>query len=653
MFTHTIAKPYPLGATLTTNGCNFAIYAPNCATIELAIFDNNDNYELYQLEPLYRGIRFTYIEGIKANTKYAYVCKYNNENYLIVDPYAKKVSAPFKYEHPFSAKKSWLLAKAQVIDNKFDWQEVKAPLIPLSKTILLETHVKGFTMLNPLLKEKYRGKYLGLIQPEVISYFKRMGITAIQLMPITAHIAEPHLLESNRENYWGYNPIVFMAPEQKYANEDAVVELKTVIRELHRNNIEVILDVVFNHSAEGGETGPVFNLKALDRNYYMHTPEGEYCNYTGCGNSLDLRFPATLVLVMDSLRYWAHEFKVDGFRFDLAATLGRHFDKFHGDAAFFTAIAQDPLLKTLKLIAEPWDIGPDGYQLGHFPDGWNECNDKFKNTMRGFWKNCQHSLTDAATRFMGSRDLFVTARWPYNIPLNYITYHDGFTLQDIVSYNKKHNLANGENNRDGSNYLLSDNFGVEGATTSPTIIARRELQKRNLATSLLFSFGIPHILAADTLSHTQQGNNNAYCQDNEISWINWNLSLEASEFNNWLAYLIHARQTFMVPFIRAFSFFNSEKNKIEWLCHNGSEMDQHEWTCKEDIIVVLKIEQYGPELLICANPTARAFYFMLPSGNTDWKLITDTSSYNAHSTMFSHRYFQHEHSISVFYRTNN
>jgi len=646
------ARPYPLGATLDSNGCNFAIHAPYCRDLRLVIFDNQKRCTFYKFVCQERGIKYIYLNDIKAGTCYGYVHEINGEDYYLLDPYTKKLQESISYQGNYSAKKSWQIPKSVVIDPSFDWESDTPLHIALDQTILLETHVKGFTRLKSLSHPHYQGTYLGLIEAETIQYLKNLGVTTLQLMPITAFVSEPHLVQLNKTNYWGYNPVTFMAPEPKYAAHDAVNELKTVIKVLHRNNIEVVLDVVYNHTAEGDHRGPTFNLKALDLNYYIHNADGSHYNYTGCGNSLDLSYQPTLNLVMDTLRYWVSEFHVDGFRFDLASTLGRRREFFDSNAAFFTAIAQDPILKGVKLIAEPWDIGPNGYQLGHYPDGWNECNDKYRDTIRALWRGDVRKLKDAATRIMGSRDLFSAGRWPHKLPVNYITYHDGFTLQDLVSYDRKHNELNGEQNRDGSNNSLSRNYGHEGPTQVQEIIDIREKQKRNMMASLLFSFGIPHLLAVDSLSHTQHGNNNAYCQDNEISWAHWAMGTQAQAFHDWLVYMIQARQKYMVPFIHAFSGEGRDNNTAHWLRPNGENMTHEDWYTQESFALHLGLGRRGRgrELLICINASSVDIDYVLPCEDTMWSLICDTNNPQLTEVLYHSIYTLVKQSVVIFHR---
>lgn len=621
-----LARPYPLGATLSEYGCNFSIYAPNNKSIALALFDTQNNYTTFPLEGEVAGIRFTHLENIKAGQKYGYIITTENGQQLLSDPYAKAIDAPLSYIPPYDNQKSFNMPKCVVTSNDFDWQQTKKPHIAREKTILFETHVKGVSKLNPNVPIEQQGTYLGLVSPAMLAFYKQQNMTTLQLLPVTACMHEPHLLEMGKVNYWGYNPYLFMAPDPRYAITDAVTELKTAIRELHRNGIEVILDVVYNHTAEGGDNDTVFNLKGLDQHYYLKHGS-HFANFTGCGNTVDLSYQPALNLVMDTLRYWVQEYKVDGFRFDLAATLGREGDNFNPGGGFFKAVAQDPVLKGIKLIAEPWDIGPNGYQVGQFPFGWNECNDKLRDVMRSFWRGDSGYLKEFATRLMGSRDLYSASRWPYNMTVNYLTYHDGFTMQDLVSYKGKHNEANGENNRDGHSDNRSANYGIEGETDDLAIQAYREKQKRNMMTSLLFSFGIPHILTADILSHSQQGNNNAYCQDNEIGWLNWQLTPNKQDFSHWLAEMIKARHQYMKPFIHAFSRERRDKNRISWYRADGTLMDQDDWNHLSSVSLHLGINKDGAEILYLINQTQESMEFKLPNDRQqNWLTICNTQS---------------------------
>ncbi|NVD08529.1 glycogen debranching protein GlgX [Vibrio sp. JPW-9-11-11] len=642
------SRPYPLGATPDSKGCNFSIYAPQAQEIQLALFESNGEFKTYPLQGEYAGIKFTYLEKVKAGQRYGYITQVKGKAHFISDPYAKALDKPLDYQLPFSAEKSFQLAKCVVVDDSFDWQGVSKPNRPREEMVLFETHVKGVTKLNPNVSPSHQGCYLGLISSEMLAFYKQQNINTLQLLPIAACMHEPHLLKMNKVNYWGYNPYLFMVPDPRYAEKNAVKELKTTIRELHRHGIEVILDVVYNHTAEGGADGPLFNLRALDKRFYIKHGE-HYANYTGCGNTVDLAYQPALNLVMDTLRYWATEYQVDGFRFDLAATLGRQGEHFSPDAGFFKAVAQDPVLQQVKLIAEPWDIGPNGYQVGNFPFGWNECNDRLRDITRSFWRGDQGYLKEFATRLMGSRDLYSAANWPYKLTVNYITYHDGFCMQDLVSFKHKHNEANGEQNRDGHGDNRSDNYGVEGETDNPLIIEKREKQKRNFMASLLFAFGIPHILTADVLSQSQQGNNNAYCQDNEVSWLNWQTSDTKQRFKAWLADMVQARQQYMLPFIRAFSGKKRNQNRIFWRRIDGSFMEHDDWNQLSSVALHLGIGESGDELFYCINQTNAPARFTLPESNNSWTMICNTDSHDLHQTIDQKQVLVARASLAIFF----
>ncbi|WWE61044.1 glycogen debranching protein GlgX [Parasalinivibrio latis] len=594
----------------------FKIHAPSAHHLHLAIFNTSGKAEFHEMQPARGGDYYVSVEGVKAGTIYSYCLKGKNGRQWLVDPYAKALAT-----HPEGTR----LPAAVVTDDNFDWQGVKRPELSRSETILFETHVKGFSKLHPDVPASLQGTYLGLCHPAMIAHFKKLGINTLQLMPVTSSVDEPHLHDKQLTNYWGYNPLCWFAPDDRFAIKDPVLELKTLVRELHRNGIEVILDVVYNHTAEGGEGGPTFHFKALDPKFYLHSNKGKFENFTGCGNTVDLTHPPALMTVMDSLRYWVEEFHIDGFRFDLAATLGRRGKYFDPKSGFFQAIFQDPVLRNVKLIAEPWDIGPDGYQVGHFPEGWMECNDKYRDTIRSFWHGAPHLMGEVATRVMGSRDILSAANWPEKMSVNYISYHDGFTLQDLVSYRKKHNNANGEHNHDGHGDNRSNNHGTEGPTDDPAITALREKEKRNFMATLLFSFGVPHILATDSRSHTQQGNNNAYCQDNEISWTNWEQTPVNQAFEDWLCYVVSQRQKWMLPMIDAFSGLARNENRVAWHLPDGAIMTWQDWETLDHVALHLGIEDDGDELMMLINSGDNDIEFILP-GEKPWICIVDTET---------------------------
>ncbi|CAM3631010.1 Glycogen debranching enzyme [Vibrio aerogenes CECT 7868] len=645
-----LSRPYPLGATPDSNGCNFSVYVTDDCQIQLALFDSKGKCRTFPLTNEYAGIRYIYIQEVTAGQKYGYLIKQHDQRWhYISDPYTKALEGPLTYTPPFTAKKSFQLPKCVVVDNHFDWQDTVKPEIPREATVLFETHVKGLTHENPAIPANIRGTYPGLIHPEMMKFYQAQGIRTLQFLPVAACMHETHLLEMNAVNYWGYNPYVFMAPDPRYAVKDAVTEFKTVVRELHKAGIEVILDVVYNHTAEGGGEGPLFNLRGLDPQYYL-TNGPYFANFTGCGNTVDLSYQPALNLVMDTLRYWVSEYHIDGFRFDLAATLGRNGEEFSQGAAFFKAVAQDPILKQVKLIAEPWDIGPNGYQVGNFPFGWNETNDKLRDISRSFWRGDQGYLKEFATRLMGSRDLYSAANWPFKLTVNYITYHDGFTLQDLVSYRHKHNERNGEQNRDGHGDNRSENYGVEGPTSDKSICDIRARQKRNFMATVLFAFGMPHILTADLLSHSQQGNNNAYCQDNEISWLNWNLNTDQQQFRDWCGALVKNREQFMIQFIDAFSGNSRNSNRVFWRRVDGKLMNQDDWNQLSAVALHLGIGDDGAELLYLINQTKAPARFSLPKNkNQQWQVICDTDSFVMMDDTVSVEKLQPEMTMTILY----
>lgn len=545
-------KPYPLGATWDGEGVNFSLYAENATKVQLCLFDGDGNgarEEVITLTERTHQVWHTYVPGVRPGQRYGYRVhgpfepqaghRYNPHK-LLLDPYAKAVSGAvvaheaqlgYLVNHPdgdlsFSRVDSApFVPKSVIIDPAFDWEGDRQPNIPFHKSVIYEAHVKGFTMLNPDIPEELRGTYAGLAHPVTVDYLKKLGITAIELMPV-------HQFYNDREldglaNYWGYNSIGFFAPEVRYAASGTmgqqVHEFKSMVKTLHMAGIEVILDVVYNHTAEGNHLGPTLCFKGIDNaNYYRLTDNARYyMDYTGTGNTLNANLPNVLRLIMDSLRYWIIEMHVDGFRFDLAATLARELHEVNRLSAFFDIIHQDPVISQVKLIAEPWDLGEGGYQVGNFPPGWAEWNGKYRDCVRDYWRGADSTLSEFAERFTGSSDLYQDDYRRPTASINFVTAHDGFTLNDLVSYNEKHNAANGEDNRDGEDHNRSWNCGAEGPTEDADVNALRAQQKRNFLTTLLLSQGVPMLLAGDEVGRTQQGNNNAYCQDNELSWLHW------------------------------------------------------------------------------------------------------------------------------------
>jgi len=480
------------------------------------------------------------------------------------------------------------MPKGVVVDPAFDWEGDRLPRTPLSESIIYEVHVKGFTARHPEVPERLRGTYAGLVQPPVIDYLKRLGVTAVELLPVHDFLSDKHLIDKGLTNYWGYNTTNYFAPAAKYSSSGddgaQVTEFKRMVKALHREGIEVILDVVYNHTSEGNHLGPMLSFRGIDNPTFYRLMSDDaryYMDYTGTGNSLNVRHPEVLKLIMDSLRYWATEMHVDGFRFDLASTLARELHDVDRLSAFFDIIHQDPVLSRLKLIAEPWDVGEGGYQVGNFPVLWAEWNGKYRDTVRRFWKNDDGQLSDLAHRLTGSSDLYEHNGRRPSASINFIVAHDGFTLNDLVSYNEKHNEANGEDNGDGANDNHSWNLGAEGPTDDPEIVALRERQKRNLLATLLLSQGVPMICGGDEISRTQAGNNNAYCQDNEISWYDWGLDDARRALYDFTSGLIALRRAH--PNLRRRKFFQDRSIRHEnavdilWLRADGQEMTEEEW----------------------------------------------------------------------------
>src|SRR6201991_1118580 len=546
-------NPYPLGATWDGQGVNFALFADNATQVELCLFDaatGETEKERIRLKEKSHQIWHGYIPGLKPGQLYGYRVygpydpsnghRYN-PNKLLIDPYAKALASTvewddslFGYDLPsgddlrMSETDSAPFApKSVVIDSNFDWGDDRAPKIPYHQTIIYEAHVKGFTHLHPDLPEEIRGTYAGIAHPVTINYLKELGVTTLELMPVHHFVSDRHLNEKGLTNYWGYNTIGFFAPDIRYSHSanagSQVNEFKNMVRQLHQAGIEVILDVVYNHTAEGNHMGPTLSFRGIDNaNYYRLTEDKRYYNdYTGTGNTLNAVLPNVLMLIMDSLRYWVTEMHVDGFRFDLASTLARQLHLVDRLSGFFDIIHQDPVISQVKLIAEPWDIGEGGYQVGKFPPGWAEWNGKYRDCIRDYWRGAESMLAEFAERFTGSADLYKN---DYRFPtasINFIAAHDGFTLHDLVSYNEKHNEANGDNNSDGESHNRSWNCGAEGPTDDETVVQLRAQQRRNFIATMFLSQGVPMICHGDELGRTQQGNNNGYCQDNELTWIDW------------------------------------------------------------------------------------------------------------------------------------
>ncbi|WP_454062604.1 glycogen debranching protein GlgX [Candidatus Nitrospira salsa] len=608
-------RPYPLGATWDGQGVNFALFSENATSVELCLFGHelqDQETHRIRIEERTDQVWHVYLPEVRPGQFYGYRVHgpYEpqeghrfNPSKLLIDPYAKALSGVVKWSEAMfgyrigdsgedlsldKSNNAGNVPKGIVIDQAFTWSGDRLLDIPWEQTIIYEVHVKGLTMQHPDVPESLRGTYAGLASPPMIEYFQSLGVTAVELLPIHHFVNDNFLQERGLTNYWGYNSIGFFAPDIRYsAYQDLgrkVYEFKTMVKTLHSAGIEVILDVVYNHTGEGNHLGPTLSFRGIDNaSYYRLVPDNlrYYMDYTGCGNTLNVRHPRTLQLIMDSLRYWVCEMHVDGFRFDLASALARELHDVDRLSAFFDIIHQDPVLSQVKLIAEPWDLGEGGYQVGNFPPGWAEWNGKYRDDIRRYWKGDGGLLGEMAHRLSGSSDLYgASGRQPY-ASINFVTAHDGFTLHDLVSYNEKQNEANGEENRDGSDDNLSWNCGVEGPTDDVVIHELREKQKRNFLATLLLSQGIPMICGGDEIGRTQGGNNNGYCQDNEISWFDWNLSKSEQHLYEFTRLLIHLKKSH--PVFRRRRFFQgrrirgSEVKDLAWFGSHGKEMTDEEW----------------------------------------------------------------------------
>ncbi len=601
-------EAYPLGATYDGLGTNFALHSQIADRVELCLFDETGHETRVDLPEVTAYTWHGYLPEVGPGQRYGYrvhgpfspehghLC---NPNKLLLDPYAKAISGPMKwhgslfdydqakaaaqFKHEDTAP---YLPRSIVTDPYFDWKNERRPRTPWQETVIYEMHVKGFSQRNLDVPPDIRGTYAGLAHAASIDYLKRLGVTAVELLPVHHFFSEPMLAARGKTNYWGYNTFGYFAPHAAYCSRgregEQVSEFKYMVRELHAAGLEVILDVVYNHTAEGGRGGPTLGLRGIDNaRYYRLDPNNRlnYIDYTGCGNTMNMRDPYVLQLMMDSLRYWVVEMHVDGFRFDLASALARELHAVDRLSAFFDLIQQDPVLQGVKLIAEPWDLGEGGYQVGNFPPQWSEWNGRYRDTMRDFWRMQDNSLGEFAYRLTGSSDLYEsTGRRPH-ASINFVTAHDGFTLRDLVSYNQKHNLENGEDNRDGESHNRSWNCGAEGATFDPKIQELRRRQQRNILTTLILSQGVPMLSMGDEAGRTQRGNNNAYCQDTELSWMDWgNLDTDLLEFTQELIRL----RTFH-PIFRHVQFFHGESVRgsnltdVGWFRPDGQEMTDADW----------------------------------------------------------------------------
>ena len=604
--------PYPLGATWDGEGVNFALFAENATGVELCLFDKRmgetQSATIQMTERTHQKFH-VYLPGINPGQLYGYRVHgpYDPTNghrfnpaKLLIDPYAKAIAgtiewndALFGYElghgdqdlRISNTDSAPFIPKSVVIDDQFDWDGDRPPKVPYHQTVIYEAHVKGFTRMHPEIPEEIKGTYAALGHPVSLEYLTKLGVTAVELLPVHHFVADRHLVERGLTNYWGYNSIGFFAPDVRYSSRgvagEQVVEFKTMVKELHKAGIEVILDVVYNHTAEGNHLGPTLSFKGIDNvSYYRLMEDKRYYNdYTGTGNTLRANMPYVLRMMMDSLRYWIQEMHVDGFRFDLASALARELHAVHKLSSFFDVIHQDPVISQVKLIAEPWDVGEGGYQVGNFPPGWTEWNGKYRDCIRDYWRGADSMLGEFAARFAGSPDLYQGDYRRPTASINFITAHDGFTLNDLVSHNEKHNEANGENNQDGESHNRSWNCGVEGVTKKKDVLELRRRQKRNLLTTLFLSQGVPMLLAGDEMGRTQHGNNNAYCQDNEVSWINWKKGdQELIDFTRRLIQLRLSHPSFCRrKWFQGLPIKGVGVEDIAWFLPEGTEMTEEHW----------------------------------------------------------------------------
>ena len=667
---------YPLGASYDGAGVNFALFSQVAQKVELCLFDEEDNETRIEMTEQNSYVWHNYLPGIQPGQRYGYRVygPYDpsrglrcNPNKLLLDPYAKAIegnidgdeslfsywfSSPDDLGNMNTLDSSAHTMKAAVVNPYFDWGNDQHPNISYHDSVIYEAHVRGMTNLNMDVPADIRGTYAGLAYPSVIEYLKKLGVTAIELMPIHQFVNDSFLQEKGLSNYWGYNTIGFFAPHNAYSSSgqrgEQVNEFKSMVKAYHRAGMEVILDVVYNQTPDGNDRGPTLSFKGIDNGSYYRLVDNDprhYFDTTGTGNSLLMRSPHALQLITDSLRYWVTEMHVDGFRFDLAATLARQFQEVDKLSAFFDIVEQDPVISRVKLIAEPWDLGSGGYQVGGFPSSWSEWNGRYRDCVRDFWRSQPSTLPEFASRLMGSSDLYqMNGRRPV-ASVNFITAHDGFTMNDLVSYNEKHNTANGEGNRDGESNNRSWNCGVEGPTTIKDVNDLRQQQMRNMFATLLLSQGIPMICGGDEVARTQQGNNNAYCQDNAISWTNWDLDDTQKDLFEFVAKLMHLSLVHPVLLRRRF-FTGREPGdassmipQVEWMDHTGSIMDMDDWSNTHAFSVMIYLngsdipetDWYGNQMvdndfILIFNAHYEPIMFTLPDEQygKKWRLVIDT-----------------------------
>ncbi|RSC30900.1 glycogen debranching enzyme GlgX [Agrobacterium sp. FDAARGOS_525] len=645
-----------LGATVDRDGVNFALFSAHAERVELCLFSSDGTAEIERLElPEYTNeVWHGYVPGLKEGALYGYRV-YGpfepesghrfNPNKLLLDPYAREVVGDIEWGQPQFAyvtdspdkdlsfddtDSAPFVPKARVVARSDAPRGQQRPDVPWSKTIFYETHVKGFTQLHPAVPEALRGTFEGLGEKEIVDYVKSLGVTSIELLPVHWFPDDAHLLEKGLKNYWGYNTLAFFAPANRYMGPRGIQGFRDMVRAFHGAGIEVILDVVYNHTAEGNEMGPTLSFRGIDNFSYYRTMPDEpryYINDTGTGNTVNTSHPRVLQMVTDSLRYWAQEMEIDGFRFDLGTILGREPEGFDQRGGFFDAVGQDPVLSRLKLVGEPWDIGPGGYQVGGFPPGWAEWNDKYRDTVRDYWRNRDGTTRDFAARILGSGDVYdLRGRRPWS-GVNFLTAHDGFTLNDLVSYNDKHNEANGEDNKDGHGDNRSFNFGVEGPSDDEGVITLRDRQKRNFLATLFLSHGTPMLLAGDEFGRSQMGNNNAYCQDNELSWVHWeDLPASAAQLRDFACRLISLRHEHSI--LRRDDW--RDGMVITWYNPAASEQTREQWDDPGATTIGLRVgrdhdeEEGWDDILILFNPHDGSVPFALPEVSGGWVEVLTT-----------------------------
>jgi isoamylase len=681
-------RPYPLGATFDGTGTNFALYSSVAKRVELCILTDDNTETRIDVTETDAHVWHVYLPGVGPGTRYGYRvhgpyapasghrC---NPAKLLLDPYAKAVEGdldgdPSLFSYPFSDTRQATTGTTPdpadslghtmvsvVVNPFFDWGHDRPPATPYHETVIYEAHVKGLTMRHPDVPDELRGTYAGLAHPAVIEHLTKLGVTAIELMPVHQFVTDPSLRAKGLTNYWGYNTIGFFAPHNGYAGYgqrgEQVMEFKAMVKALHQAGIEVLLDVVYNHTAEGNHLGPTLSFRGIDNAAYyrlVDSDEAHYFDTTGTGNSLLMRSPSVLQLIMDSLRYWVEEMHVDGFRFDLAATLARQFHEVDRLSAFFDIVHQDPVISQVKLIAEPWDLGPGGYQVGGFPPLWTEWNGRYRDTVRDFWRGEPATLPEFASRLTGSSDLYEHSGRMPSASINFVTAHDGFTLADLTAYNEKHNEANREHNEDGESYNRSWNCGVEGPTDDPKIRELRARQRRNLLVTLMLSQGVPMIAHGDELGRTQRGNNNAYCQDNELTWMDWGgpdgLDDEGAKLLEFARHAVRLRRDH--PILHRRRFFDGSGTDalgdVEWLDLTGALMDDTDWlqSYARTVTVFLNgdaITEKGgrgeavvdDSFLLLLNAHSGALGFTLPPAayGREWTVVLDTDGSAAPGTV--------------------